>query len=56
VNQDGERLYCREELRTGSHARKQTSCLTQTQLLELHDVTRRAMDGMTRQAPAKHGT
>ena len=32
VNRDGEKLYCRRELETGSHLNYQTTCLTEQQL------------------------
>jgi hypothetical protein len=39
VNKDGEVLYCRTELRTGSHAVRDTTCLTAQQIDDIHDRT-----------------
>jgi|HubBroStandDraft_1064217.scaffolds.fasta_scaffold1155953_1 hypothetical protein len=40
VNTDGELLYCRSDLKTGSHVQKETTCLTAAQLDHLHDQSR----------------
>lgn len=39
VNKDGDVLYCRTELKTGSHVVKETTCLTEEQLDEVHQQT-----------------
>lgn len=51
VNRDGEKLYCRRERLTGSHARFETHCLTAQELDALKDATQRGVDGMRRQRP-----
>ena len=43
VNSDGERLYCRSEMKTGSHLQKETTCLTAQELDHLHDQTREGL-------------
>jgi len=43
VNNNGETLYCRTDLKTGSHVITQTTCLTAAQLDALHDQTRQSM-------------
>ena len=40
VNKDGEVLYCKTELRTGSHAVRDTTCLTAQQIDDMHERTR----------------
>lgn len=40
VNTNGEVLYCRSDLKTGSHVQRDTTCLTADQLQRLHDQTR----------------
>ena len=43
VNKNGETLYCRTELKTGSHVAKETTCLTGKQLDDLHEQTQQDM-------------
>jgi hypothetical protein len=40
VNKDGETLFCRSEMKTGSHVQKETTCLTAKQLDAMHEQTR----------------
>jgi len=52
VNEDGQQLYCREDLKTGSHLQKTRTCLTERELAALKDNTRREIEYMrTRSAP-----
>ncbi len=44
VNKDGETLYCRTDLKTGSHVQKVTTCLTGQELDALHDQTRQGLN------------
>jgi len=44
VNKDGEKLYCRTDLITGSHVRTKTQCLTEKELYDQMEETRRTMD------------
>jgi hypothetical protein len=39
VNKNGDVLYCRTELKTGSHVVKETTCLTEEELDEVHQQT-----------------
>jgi hypothetical protein len=39
VDNDGETLYCRSDLKTGSHVQKNTTCLTGQELDALHNQT-----------------
>ena len=55
VNQDGKPLYCREELQTGSHARKVTICLTEEELAMVRDAARRNVDQMQRATAIPQG-
>jgi hypothetical protein len=49
VNTNGEILYCRNDLKTGSHIERNTVCLTQTELDDLHNQTRQALQNNIRQ-------
>jgi hypothetical protein len=52
VNENGQELYCREDLKTGSHLKKTRTCLTERELAALQDNTRREIEYMrTRQPP-----
>jgi hypothetical protein len=52
VNENGQELYCREDLSTGSHLKKTKTCLTERELAALQDNTRREVEYMrTRQPP-----
>ena len=52
VNENGQQLYCREDLSTGSHLKKTKTCLTERELAALKDSTRREIEYMrTRTAP-----
>jgi hypothetical protein len=54
--ESGETLYCRRDFVTGSHLRKETTCLTAAELRELEEATGRALREMSRHAPPPHGT
>lgn len=56
VNNDGATLYCREQLKTGSHMRKETICLTEEELEIARDASRRNLEQMQQQLPPPHGT
>ena len=51
VNKNGEELYCRTDLKTGSHLQKDTTCLTAQELDALHDQTRQGLQSLRPQAP-----
>jgi hypothetical protein len=55
VNQDGEPMYCREELKTGSHARKDTICLTAEELAMVREAARRNAAQMQRATAIPQG-
>ena len=44
VNKDGQKLYCRTDLITGSHVRTRTQCLTEQELAAQMDQTKQSMD------------
>lgn len=56
VEKDGRKLYCSKRLATGSHVKKQKTCLTQEELDVLKEETARGMKGISRQAPPPKGT
>lgn len=43
VERDGDTLYCRKELKTGSLVVKVETCLTAQQLAELNEATQRSL-------------
>jgi hypothetical protein len=55
VNEGGKTLYCREQLKTGSHLRKETICLTEEELEIARDTSRRNMEQMQRRTPLPRG-
>jgi hypothetical protein len=46
VNENGKSLYCRTDVRVGSHVRKNTDtlCLTAQEMIDLHERTRRSLE------------
>jgi hypothetical protein len=56
IEKNGEKLYCSKRLATGSHLKQQQTCLTQKELDELKDATRRGLQNISRQAPPPQGT
>jgi len=48
---NGEKLYCRREMQTGSHARFKTSCLTQREWDQLAQISRQNTEDMARRRP-----
>lgn len=56
VDQDGQKLYCREQLKTGSNLRKETICLTEKELDQAREASQRNLDQMQRNLPPPHGT
>jgi hypothetical protein len=44
VNKDGQKLYCRTDLITGSHVRTRTQCLTEQELHDQMEQTKESMD------------
>ena len=55
VDQNGNKVYCREQLMTGSHMRKETICLTTAQLETAREASRRNLEQMQRRAPPPAG-
>jgi hypothetical protein len=49
VNKDGQKLYCKRDLNTGSHVRYTTSCLTEEEWTAMIDASRRGVETMRRQ-------
>ena len=56
VNTEGKTLYCKEQLKTGSHMRKETICLTEQELLAAREASQRNMEQMQKRMPPPHGT
>jgi hypothetical protein len=46
VNESGQLLYCRTDVKVGSHIRKNTDtvCLTAQQMIEIHEQTRHSLE------------
>jgi hypothetical protein len=55
VNENGQQLYCREELSTGSHLKKTKTCLTERELDQLMTNTRREIEYMRMRVPPPQG-
>lgn len=53
VNKDGQQLYCKRDLNTGSHLRYTTTCLTAQELQAVLDASRRSVEDMRRIPPPK---
>jgi hypothetical protein len=56
VDQNGTTVYCRDQLKTGSHVRKETICLTRQELEAAREASRRNLDQMQRITPPPQGT
>jgi hypothetical protein len=48
VTKDGQKLYCRRDLKTGSQVRYTTSCLTKAEWTAMSDASRRGVEAMRR--------
>jgi hypothetical protein len=55
VTKKGETLYCREDLKTGSHVRRDMICLTEEELEMARDAARRNVDQMQRATAIPQG-
>jgi hypothetical protein len=51
VNKDGQKLYCRTDLITGSHARTKTQCLTEQELDDQMQEMKQSMDNISSHNP-----
>jgi hypothetical protein len=51
VNENGQTLYCRQDMSTGSHLKKTTTCLTERELEALKTSTRREIEYMRMRIP-----
>jgi hypothetical protein len=47
VTKDGQKLYCRKDLVTGSHARYRTSCLTEQERQAMNENARQTVTNIT---------
>jgi hypothetical protein len=55
VNESGEQMYCHEQLKTGSHVRKETICLTAEELEEAVAASKRNLEQMKKAQPPPQG-
>jgi uncharacterized delta-60 repeat protein len=51
ADENGKTVYCRDEVATGSHVRKETLCLTAEELAEARDASARNLEQMQRLTP-----
>lgn len=51
VNQDGQVLYCRSDLKTGSRVERETVCMTLAEIDSLREQTKQQMSDFARRAP-----
>ena len=56
VNEKGKTLYCRDQMKTGSHVRQETICLTKEELEAAREASKRNLDQMMRAVPPPQGT
>lgn len=56
VDQNGEKLYCRRDMQTGSRTRHTTSCITEKEREQLHDSTKQTMQDVARRRMPRQGT
>jgi hypothetical protein len=49
VDKDGQKLYCKRDLNTGSHVRYTTSCLTEAEWTAMRDASRRSVEQISRE-------
>lgn len=55
VNENGKTVYCRDQLKTGSHVRHETICLTKEELEAAREASRRNMDQLMKPIPPPQG-
>lgn len=55
VNKDGQKVYCRTDLITGSHVRTRTQCLTEQELYDQMQETRHTMEDYASHSPGPLG-
>lgn len=55
VNKDGEVLYCRNDLKTGSRVERETVCMTLAEIDALREQSRQQMGDFARRAPPVPG-
>jgi hypothetical protein len=51
VDEHGRTVYCRDQMETGSHVRKETICLTAEQMVEAREASKRNLDQLQRMRP-----
>lgn len=55
VNEDGQRLYCRETPRLGSHVKKDRICLTEAEMYEARNSNQRQFEDMKKTIGQRKG-
>ena len=50
TDKNGQKLYCRKSLQTGSHINTSTACLTEEQWLRVNIASQHNLDNMNRQS------
>jgi hypothetical protein len=56
VNQNGQELFCSDDVQTGSHVHRETVCMTAADMQSLRDQTRQHLNNTMRQTapPVNH--
>jgi hypothetical protein len=54
VNRDGQTLYCRRDVATGTHINNQTTCLTEQQLAEQMSDSQQGLERVQQQSSQLH--
>jgi hypothetical protein len=55
IDKSGETLYCRTQLRTGSHVNTDTYCLTPKEFEDMREKTQRGLSNILQTAPPPQG-
>jgi hypothetical protein len=55
VDEDGRVLFCRSQKKLGSHIRRETTCLTEEEILIAREASQRNVDNIKRNVPIPQG-
>jgi hypothetical protein len=55
VNKDGQTLYCKRNLKTGTRLNRETACLTEKEWRTLAEESKRGVEAMRRTTPPRQG-
>lgn len=55
VDENGQKMYCHKDARTGSHLVTETTCMTEKQMQDLREQTQRSLQMFEMQSPPPSG-